>query len=243
MQKNLFVIISVIIAIGIALAGWFVGSNYYNAKMSNRVVVVKGTAEQEVVADSVVWNLRSVYNGNDLADVLQRVEHGKSFISSFLKKHGIEDSEIELQGIDVRDRHAQEYSGNNQNASRFIVYQTLTVRTQKLDNISNATQSVNELVNAGIILVDDTGTGTGPLYLYTKLNDIKPAMIAEATKNAKAAAEQFAKDSGSKVGGIKNANQGLFQISGVGQISWQPEERSKKKIVRVVTTIEYYLEY
>ncbi len=90
-----------------------------------------------------------------------------------------------------------------------------------------------KLVKQGIVLANSYGRGTE--FLFTGLNRIKPAMIAEATKNARKAAEQFAQDSGSKVGSIRKARQGLFTIRNRDMNS--PD----LKIVRVVTTVEYFL--
>jgi hypothetical protein len=117
------------------------------------------------------------------------------------------------------------------------------VRSVDVDAIEAASQRVGELLDAGIVLSNDQGPQSNvPSYLFTKLNDVKPAMNAEATQNARAAAEQFAADSGSRLGGIRHANQGLFQILPRDPVAGISEEKQTDKIVRVVSTIDYLLQ-
>jgi hypothetical protein len=113
-------------------------------------------------------------------------------------------------------------------------------RSTAVDQIAAAGQRLSQLVDAGIVLSSDFGPG-GPVYLFTKLNDIKPEMIAEATRNAREAAEQFAKDSGARIGGIRRANQGLFEILPRDRAPQLTEETQVEKTVRVVSTVDYLL--
>ena len=124
--------------------------------------------------------------------------------------------------------------------SRFIVAQTLMARSTNVDQIAAAGQRLSQLVDAGVVLSNEFGPG-GPVYLFTKLNEIKPQMIAEATRNARAAAEQFAKDSGARIGGIRRANQGLFEILPRDRAPQLTEETQIEKTVRVVSTVDYLL--
>jgi hypothetical protein len=102
---------------------------------------------------------------------------------------------------------------------------------------------VGELVSAGVVLSSSrTGFGpSGPTFLFTKLNDLKPNMLAEAAANARQAAEQFANDSHSRLGGIRQANQGLFVIMPRNQAPGVTEGTEVSKTVRVVSTVQYYL--
>jgi hypothetical protein len=116
------------------------------------------------------------------------------------------------------------------------------VRSTAVDTVAEAAQSTGELVDAGVVLDDQSGNGTGPTYLFDGLNKLKPEMIAEATRNARAAAEQFARDSGSTLGKIRRANQGVFEILARDKAPMLQEERQIDKTVRVVSTVDYSLQ-
>src|SRR5512132_518274 len=132
-------------------------------------------------------------------------------VRTFLAANGVPASVVEVRSLQVNDLLAPPYR-SAPIESRFIIAQTLVVRTAEVDNIAAATQKIGDLVAAGVVLGGEGQPSPGPVYLFTGLNDIKPAMIAEATKSARAGAEQFAEDSGSRITGIRRASQGLFQI-------------------------------
>lgn len=230
-----------ILAVGIALAGWWVGSGFAQGRAADRYVTVKGVAEREVEADLALWPMQFVVADNDLARAQARMQETSRRVRDFLERSGFEAGEIALQDLSVADTQANRYGGQPA-TFRYVVSQTLMVRTDRPQALFDASQKVGELIEAGVVLSSDGPWAGGPTYLFTKLNDLKPAMIAEATANARAAAEQFAKDSGSPLGPIRQANQGLFVILPRDQAPGVQEERQRSKVVRVVTTVEYLLE-
>jgi hypothetical protein len=229
-----------ILAIGIIGAGCVIGNGIYQSFGHNSTVSVRGVAERQVDADFAVWPIRYTNTGNVLSDVQKKLNDDTAIIRTFLSQYNIEPSEIEIQVLEVKDLLAQEYRSGPVD-SRFILNQTLLVRTQKIKDIATAAQNVGALVDKGVIISNDAYTA-GPSYIFTKLNDIKPEMIAQSTAAAKEAADQFARDSGASVGKIKNASQGLFEILPYGNVSGMMEEKNIKKNVRVVTSIQYYLD-
>lgn len=232
------IVAGLILALGIAVAGWFVGEGFRIGRRSDRLVSVKGISEREVKADLVLWPLRFVATGEELSAVQTKSRADADAVRRFLTGAGVPADAIEVQGIEVTDVLANAYrSGPTE--SRFIVAQTLMVRSTDVDRIASVSQRLGELVDAGVVLSSEGGGG--PYYLFTKLNDIKPAMIAEATKRAREGAEQFAADSGSHVGGIHRANQGLFQILARDDTPGTTEQRQVNKTVRVVSTVDYLL--
>lgn len=233
--------VTLVAALAIAAAGWFIGDGLRTARMDDRYVTVKGLAEREVQADLAVWPIRYVATGNALADVQATLRRQTEVIRGFLEKAGISGAEIELAGVEVTDVAAQAWR-DGPVRERFIVAQTLMVRTGKVAAVEAASRNLGELLEAGIVLSSDYGPANKPSYVFTGLNDIKPEMIAEATRNARAGAEQFAADSGSRLGSIRRANQGLFQILPRNQVSGITESQELEKTVRVVTTLEFYLE-
>jgi hypothetical protein len=180
--------------------------------------------------------------------VYAKTDSDKTAILQFLDEQGIKSSEIELDVVRVIDTQANEYGGGNRAPQRYIVEQQITVRTPRVDQVAAAAQKTMQLLQKGIVL--NSNPGQGLAYKFSGLNSIKPDMITEATRNARAAAERFASDSGSKVGSIRQANQGVFSILPADQGSTTGEEgdnnatadNSLMKTVRVVTSVQYYLE-
>ncbi len=236
-----------ILALGIALGGWFVGMGVQNIRTADRFVSVKGVAEREVKADLALWPIQLAVTDNDLAAAQSRLSQNVGRVVAFLRANGVDSTEIELQTLRVTDILANPFRGEQRVGSRFILQQTVSVRSADPDRVQATSQKVGELVNAGVVLTSGPEWGPGgPSYLFRKLNDLKPAMIAEATAQARKAAEQFAKDSRSRLGGIHRANQGVFVIlprdaAGSEQGPGIAEQSQMYKIVRVVTSVEYLL--
>ncbi len=205
------------------------------------VVTVKGSAERYVVADKALWNLSFVSAGNDLNLINNKILLDTEKVKDFFKKFGLTDDEISLGQLEFIDMDAREYKDPNQK-NRFIITQTIFVETKNVDAIEKASQNLLDLIQENVYLKASYGT-MKPVYLFTKLDDIKNQMIDEATQKAKSAAQQFADNSGTKVGKIKRANQGVFVITARNSISQygNDEVYQKDKQVRVVSTIEYYL--
>lgn len=240
-RRITLLVAALLVAVDIAAGGWFVGNGFRLGRASDRYVTVKGISERDVKADLALWPLRFVASGDDLQQVEAKIRHDASVVMKFLVDNGIPQSQTELQSLDVTDRTAQPYN-SGQFPARFIVAQTLIARTADVAKMQAASQHVDQLVDSGVILSNDFGPGSGgPSYLFTGLTALKPDMIAEATKNARAAAEKFAADSGSSIGGIRIADQGLFQILPRDDASGLSEEKQVNKTIRVVSTIQYYL--
>jgi hypothetical protein len=237
------------LALGLMVGGWVLGAQIKATRLSDRYVTVKGLVERQVKSDLAVWPIGYKEAGNDLSSVYEKTETDKKSILQFLDQQGIKPPEIELGVVQVVDTEANEYGNGNRAPYRYIVEQRITVRTSRVDQVAAAAQKTISLVQKGIVLNNTSGEGL--TYKFTGLNSIKPDMITEATRNARAAADRFASDSGSKVGSIRQANQGVFSISPADQGGDADEsgpaanfgpDNSLMKTVRVVTSVEYYLE-
>ncbi len=229
-----------LLAVGIAVAGWFVGDGFVKGRSADRFVTVKGVSERDVQADVALWPIRFVATDDDLGKAQAARKESHRHVLSFLEKQGIDPAAAEIRKLEVNDLLANPYrSGPTQ--SRYILTETLMVRTEDTGTIDKASQAVGELVDLGVVLSSTGGPSTGPTFLFTRLNDLKPEMIAEATAEARRAAEQFAKDSGSGIGSIRRANQGVFVIRARDRAPGITEQGQLRKTVRVVSTIEYYL--
>ena len=233
---------ALILAAGIALGGFFPGYYYYQAKINANSVTVKGLAEKDVRADMAIWSLQFVVTGNNLSELQNKISGQAQTIVEFLKKRGFAESEISLSPITTNDLLANPYQNANEtNGRRFILTQSVEVQTQKVDEVANSLSATNDLISKGIVFTQDYNGGSRASFLFTKLNDIKPQMLEEATRNAKEAALQFAKSSGSEVGKIKRASQGVFSIQPRVDADNIRESQQIDKKVRVVSTVEYWL--
>lgn len=220
-----------ILALGMAVGGYLLGDGLTRARIADRSVTVRGLAEREVTADLATWALSYSATAPNLSAAQQSVAGDTAQIQAFFKQLGFPADAVQPTGVNV--------SSNVTNGiQRFTVRQRMTLRTRDIERAETAVRRQFELVRHGVELE----SGPGMTYSFTGLNQIKPAMVAEATKDARAAAQQFAKDSGTSVGGIKQATQGYFSISPRDGDSggWGAGDTPFKK-VRVVTTIDFYL--
>lgn len=231
-----------LLASGIALAGLFVAGGFAKSRTADRFVTVKGISEREARADLVIWPLRVVAADNDLARANAQLQGSVARINLFLASNGVDTATTELQDFSVADASTNQYGSGQTAGARFVIHQTVVVRSTKPDVVLAASQRVAELVNAGVVLSSggDYGNG-GPTFIFTGLNKLKPEMIAEATARARKAAEQFARDSQSDIGGIRRANQGVFEILPRDQAQGISEASQIVKTIRVVSTIDYAL--
>ena len=224
------VLAAALIALGLALAGWFAAQGMARLKTQDRYVIVKGSAERIVEADLVVWPLPHTVGGNDLADVQRQLDANTATIRAFFDAAGFTADEVVVSPPRLEDRWAYAY-GDQRPPERYRYATTVSLRTPGVDKALAMLRQSGDLVARGVMI----GEGSQPEFEYTRLNDIKPALIAEATANARESAVQFAKDSDSRIGGIRSANQGVVTISDRDQSSPQVKK------VRVVTTVEYFL--
>lgn len=238
MQKST-IITGALIACGLTLGGFFPGLYYYKTNFDMRTVKVKGLAEKDVKADLAVWNIRFQSADNILNVAKKEIEKQEKTIRAFLAEKGFTADEIIVQGLNMQDAYADSYRDRNSIPARYTLNQTLTVRTNKVDLVNLAYPEIGDLVSNGVTF---NSYGNGVSYLFTELNSIKPAMLKEATQNARQAADEFASNSNSKVGKIRSANQGVFSILAREEIPDQSEREQINKKVRVVSTVEYYLD-
>jgi hypothetical protein len=239
-QSSLHIVSVVFIGICVALAGYFIGNGFYQSRMADRYVTVKGLAEKDVKSDLALWTIRFTATNDSLSDAQEKIEADRGTLMNFLKSKGLSDAEVSPGQVNVTDLLAQSYRPEGSTQSRYIITSNVVVRTNKVDLVNEISRGMGEVVRKGVVLADYEGSA-GPKYLFTKLNDVKPEMIAEATKNARTAAEKFAADSKSRVGAIRRAAQGQFSITAPDDPEGMTDYTHIDKRVRVVSTIDYYL--
>ena len=224
-------ILGVTLAVGIALGCAALGRSLTTMRTADRYVTVRGLAERDVAADLALWPIVFNATGEELGPLYGRLERDEERVRAFLAEQGFGAEDVSVSIPRVTDHTS--YGGRPQGA-RYSAEVTVTLRSSDVERVRAAMQESGSLVRDGVALL--RSYEYNPQFVFTQLESIKPDMIAEATVDARRAAEQFARDSGSRVGAIRSAQQGYFSVS--DRDAFSPEFKK----VRVVTTIEYFLE-
>lgn len=222
-----------LLSAGLIIGGYLMGDGLVRMKQADRAVTVRGLAEREVTADLATWTIAYSAKAGDLQSAQAKADADTKAIRAFFGTLGFDGDAVQPTGANV-----SQYS--DQGITTYTVKQRMSLRTTDIKKAQDAVKRQFDLVKQGVELEE----GSGMAFTYTKLNAIKPEMIAQATKDARKSAEQFAKDSGTDVGSIKSATQGYFEVTsrdGDGEGGWGASDTPFKK-VRVVTTVEYYLD-
>lgn len=221
-----------ILAVGMIAGGYLLGDGLLRAKDAERAVTVRGLAERNVTADLATWTISYSAASTDLAEAQGKVRRDTQAIEAFFKELGFPADALQPTGANVS-------SFTNEGLTTYTVRQRLALRTEDIVRARKAVARQFDLVGRGVFLEE----GSGMAFTFTKLNDIKPEMVAEATKDARASAQQFAEDSGSGVGKIREATQGYFTIDARdGEAGGWGNSDSPYKKVRVVTTVSFSLD-
>lgn len=221
-----------VLAAGMIVGGYMLGDGLRRSREADRAVTVRGLAEREVTADLATWTIAYSANAGDMASAQASVDANSQDIKAFFAGLGFPAEALQPTGVNVS-------TSTDNGVTRFTVRQRMALRTTDIKRAQNAVRRQFDLVRRGVMLEE----GSGMAYTFTGLEKIKPEMIAQATRDARRSAEQFAKDSGTGVGGIKNATQGYFEVTardGDSGGGWGVSDTPFKK-VRVVTTIDFYL--
>ena len=221
------------IMVGLVVLGLMIPRAVSVYRSYDRTVDVKGLCEREVKADRVIWPITYKVMADDIRSIYSQLDGSVATIKDFLLSGGISEDEISVSVPSVSDKFANEY-GENQRTFRYIAKNVVTVCTDKVDLVLALMARQSELLKKGIV-TESNDWENRVEFSYEGLNDIKPEMIEIATMNAREAAQKFAKDSGSRLGKIKTANQGTFSI--VDRDSNTPYIKK----IRIVTYVTYYL--
>lgn len=233
-SRSAALILGVFILFGLSSLGSLLGKAALDHKQLDRTVTVKGLSEREYQADIVIWPIPFAVASNDLDALYTDLDRNAMLIRDFLTENGVAADEISYASPVITDRSAQQYGGDNRAEFRYVASRMVTVYSENIEGVRAVMNDLPELGKRGIVLTGgDYQSQTE--YIFSRLNEVKPEMIEEATRNAREVAQKFAADSQSRLGKIRRASQGQFSIS----------ERDRNnphiKQVRVVSTVEYYL--
>jgi len=226
-------VLGLMLLAGLGALGYLIADGMRGIKSMERTVEVKGLSEREVAADIAIWPLVYSVADNDLGGLYARIRRNNEIIHEFLSKNGFSAEEIGVHPPAVVDKQARDYGGDGDASPfRYSGQATVTVYSRNLEQVRITMTRLVELGQQGIPI---SSTDWGTQFMFSGLNQIKPEMIEEATRNAREAAGKFAQDSQSRLGKIRRASQGQFSI----------EDRDSStphiKKIRVVSTVEYYL--
>ena len=235
-ERNIIsaVLLGTLLCVGLATMGLLLSEGIIKFRDMERVVSVKGLSERDMPADVAIWPIRFSEVSNDLSELYGSLESKNDKVNNFLRQQGFKVDEISVSVPAIQDRQAQGFSEEQVRNGRYAGTSTLTVYSNDIEMVRKAMSNLAQLGQNGIA-ISGQDYDVKTQFLFTKLNDIKPAMIEEATRNAREVAEKFAHDSGSKLGKIKRASQGQFSIDD------RDSNTPYIKKVRIGSTVEYYL--
>ncbi len=233
-NKSTALILGVFIFLGLSALGMLLGKAAIDYKQLDRSVTVKGLSEKEYQADIVIWPISFTQASKELSSLYSEIEHNSNLIRDFLLKNGVAQEEITFSTPAITDKLAQQYGDNSGAKFRYTASQTVTVYSSNISAVREVMSRLSELGKQGIVF-SGSSYDSRTEYIFTRLNEIKPLMIEEATRKAREVAQKFATDSNSQLGKIKRASQGRFSIND------RDNNNPHIKKIRVVSTVEYYL--
>ncbi len=233
-NRHTTITLGLCIFLGLCALGYFIKGGVDTFKTYERSVTVKGLSEKEVLADIIIWPITFSITSNSLSPLYRDVDEKKEQIRIFLAENGVSEEEITPAPVAIIDSSAQSYANGQKAEFRYIATQTLTIYSREVNRVRDIMGKLSDLGQRGIVFSGGTYQNR-PQYLFSRLNELKPGMIEEATTKAREVAEKFAEDSESVLGKIKRASQGQFSVN--------PRDKNNPHIkkVRVVSTVEYYL--
>lgn len=233
-NKNNYIFLGICLIIGLSTLGYLLGDAAIKVKEFERKVTVKGLSEREYKADIVIWPIQFSTASNSLEEIYKSIDESTAKIKSFLIKSGIDASEISYATPAITDKSAQQYGNQTKAEFRYTASQSVTVYSKNIDIVRKVMGNISNLGKQGIVFTR-AGYNAQTEYIFTRLNEVKPEMIEEATRKAREVAQKFASDSKSTLGKIKSASQGQFSISS------RDKNNPHIKKIRVVSTVAYYL--
>ncbi|ADJ27973.1 SIMPL domain-containing protein [Nitrosococcus watsonii] len=233
-NKSNAIVLGVCLIIALSSLGYLLGDAAIRFKQYERAVTIKGLSEREYSADIVIWPIQFSTASNDLEEMYRSIDANTEKIKSFLESAGVNAGEISYSLPAITDKSAQQYGNQAKSEFRYTASQTVTVYSENIHVVRDVMGSMSDLGKQGIVFTGGNYQSQTE-YIFTRLNQVKPEMIEEATRNAREVAEKFAADSKSTLGKIKFASQGQFSISA------RDKNNPHIKKVRVVSTVVYYL--
>ncbi len=234
------------IALGLSfIIGIYIASNaFVHRYKDNETIHVKGLSQRNFTSDLIVWEASFTRTAPTLKQCYQQIAHDRAIVRNYLLRNGIKENEIAFMAVDAREKYRTYYDEKDNYHQEFIGYeltQAFKIQSKDVEKVENISRKISELIDKGIYLSSEA-----PKYFYTKLDELKIEMIAEATENARIRAEKIAEKSGAHLGKLKNAYLGVFQITGQysdESYTWGGafNTSSKEKTASVTVTADFQI--
>ena len=236
---------SIIFSIAIVLAAWFLGNAYVSRANPDGVISVTGSGSENFTSDLIVWEGQFSRVSPNLEQAYKELNQDKETVRQYLLDKGIKQENIVFNSVQTNEQRENQYQNGNYVGSIFKGYelvQSVKIESNDVELIESVSREITELLNKGVQF-----NSTPPRYYYTKIADLKIEMISKATEDARLRAEKIAQNSGGKLGDLKNANMGVFQITGQNSgedYSWSGvyNTADKKKTASITMRLDYEID-
>lgn len=209
-MKNNAVTIAIVAGVAFFLASIAIGIAFYQTKKPAKTVSVVGLAEKDFTSDLIVWDLEYKVLDPDMKQSYSSIKEQSKIVKEFLRKNGVQDSEMDFKNISTSPSYDSHWDDGHwvETFRGYNAQQHVRVESKDVDKIEKVIREISELYDQNISI-----SSSEPEYYYTKLADLKIEMLAEASKNARDRAETITKNAGGKLGDLKTATTGVFQIT------------------------------
>ncbi|MBE7640280.1 MULTISPECIES: SIMPL domain-containing protein [Salegentibacter] len=236
---------AIVFSIAIVIAAWFLGEAYVSRANPDGVISVTGSGSENFTSDLIVWEGRFSRVSPNLEKAYNDLNTDKETVRNYLINKGIKESNIVFNSVQTSEQRENQYQNGNYVGSIFQGYQLtqpVKIESSDVELVEEVSREITELLNKGVQF-----NSTPPRYYYTKLADLKIEMISKATEDARLRAEKIAKNSGGNLGELKNANMGVFQITGQNSgedYSWSGAYNTadKKKTASITMRLNYEID-
>lgn len=208
-KKTVFIAVAVILALGLIISAAVVSNGFVKLKMAGNTIVVTGSAKKQIKSDFAVWNGTFATQSPQLNTSYNQIKNDQNKVRDYLKAQGINEKDMTFSSINTEVRYVTLPNGSSTNqVEGYRLYQTVEIRSANVDKITELSRQTTDLINQGVEFQSNP-----PQYFYTKIADMKVKMLSLATKDARVRAEQIASNAGSRVGALRAARMGVFQIT------------------------------
>ncbi len=235
-----YLILGISLALGFIISAFIVAGAAKSIKMANQSISVKGYAEKNLTADLGLWRSNITVRSQTMTDGYNRLQTDLQKVLAYLKSKGISEDMIKIDAVNSMQTYRTSENGNNSIPDGYQMNQMISITSNNVQDLMKLSTEASELIRDGIDF-----QSYSPEFFYTKLNNLKIEMLGAASLDARKRAETLAKNSGSEVGALKSAQQGVFQITAVNSTEISDfgayDLSTIEKTIKSVVTIEFYI--
>ena len=243
-RKNviLVVLFTITMPLAVVFSTNLARSSFEKVKLRDQVITVKGYAERPIVSDRATWSTAIVERQPDLKAAYAKLEADRAALLKFLAAQGFAADQVDPAPVNIAVVYSKDKEGHNTNTIEgYNVTQVFGIASNDVQKVAKVAREVSDLIRDGTEL-----NSSSPQYLFTKLDQAKLEMIGEATANARQRGEQLVSGSHNRLGPLRGASQGVFQITPAYSTevsgSGENDTGSINKVIKAVVTLEFAIE-